>query len=113
MDGDIWVESEEEKGSTFHFTAWVGRSQKLFEKKSVGVGVLEGKRVLVVDDNENNLNILIHILKRLKMKWKTLNKGNKVLGALEEGVKNNDKKTKNRYFFRRAWNSPKNTGVIG
>jgi PAS domain S-box-containing protein len=61
MKGDIQVESELGKGSTFHFTAWVQKSPKRSDAPSV-YDNLEGKRVLVVDDNPINLEMLKHIL---------------------------------------------------
>lgn len=62
MDGSVWVESEEGKGSSFHFTIRVPTTTSVesLPKKYVRgkIPELQGKRVLLVDDNETNLNIL-------------------------------------------------------
>lgn len=62
MNGTVWVESDEGKGSTFQFTITVPSSHvsESTPKKYVrgSIPELEGKRVLLVDDNETNLNIL-------------------------------------------------------
>jgi PAS domain S-box-containing protein len=70
MGGKIWLESEEAKGSRFHFTARLG----LVDGKEIAVGtpappeILRGVRVLVVDDNRTNRRILEGMLKRWEMR---------------------------------------------
>ncbi|MCP5101796.1 MAG: response regulator, partial [bacterium] len=82
MDGDIRVESEPGKGSTFHFTAVMKKSTAKPVKRPASPPSLAGKRVLIVDDNLNNLEILKHLLDTAGMKVTALDNGTEVLPSL-------------------------------
>lgn len=89
LEGDIWVESEVDKGSTFNFSFWLDKSGKKFEKQPK-VEILTGKKVLIVDDNQNNLDILKHIFDRVQMRSVGIRKGIEVIPTLEAGFANGD-----------------------
>jgi two-component system, sensor histidine kinase and response regulator len=64
LGGDVWAESAEGAGSTFHFTAWFGRIDEPSNERP-DAGRLPAGKLLVVDDNERALEIITRILASL------------------------------------------------
>lgn len=84
MKGHIWVESEPDKGSAFHFTCRLGISEKIDEiSYDFDMGMIRNLKILVVDDNDTNRKILENIL----LKWKAVpimaSSGQEAINALE------------------------------
>ncbi len=72
MGGDIRVESEPGQGTTFHFTLRLDIAHTApAAARRRPQGVVEGTRVLVVDDNATNLHILDEMLGNWHMFSKT------------------------------------------
>jgi PAS domain S-box-containing protein len=59
MQGSIHVESEAGKGSKFHFTVRFGKPKDGFYSLSGSDDVLKGNKILVVEDNATNMEILL------------------------------------------------------
>jgi two-component system sensor histidine kinase/response regulator len=82
MGGEIWVESQLGHGSTFHFTADVAVQSPACVVIPAQPEELRGLRVLVVDDNLNNRQVLIGMLTRWGMDATAVESGREALRVL-------------------------------
>jgi PAS domain S-box-containing protein len=83
MKGDVWVESEEGKGSIFHFTARLKKTNGPESRRRNPVS-LQDKFVLVADDNATNLEIIKKTLEVIGMRVFTVAIGSGVLALVSE-----------------------------
>lgn len=85
MNGEIWVESDFGKGSTFHFTINVKASKQQITKlyQSGHIPEIRNKKILIVDDNKTNRNILVQQAKSWGMAAEAYETGAEVLEILK------------------------------
>ncbi len=90
MKGDVWAESEINKGSIFHFTAWLKKAENKNDERPLVLesAALSGKNILIVDDNQTHLDILAHVLEKAGMRVTALSRSGSALPELQKAAAN-------------------------
>ncbi len=90
MGGRIGVESVEEQGSVFWFTAEFLRQPKAVEQiRKIPVDI-SSKRILVVDDNATNQEVLATYLRSWKCRFEVAGSGPQALKLMHKAVEEGD-----------------------
>ncbi|MBU2941026.1 response regulator [Lacinutrix sp. C3R15] len=87
MGGEIKIESEEGKGSTFYFDLKFNKGKetsKLNDLQSKQLKEIEGKRVLIVDDNKINQLVTRKVVDHLNIKSSTVDSGQKAITLIKK-----------------------------
>ncbi|MBF0398345.1 MAG: response regulator [Desulfobacterales bacterium] len=89
MDGEIGVNSEHGKGSTFYFTARFKKQSTTIDKDAY-YSDIGGKRIIVVDDNSVNIEILRAYLEAFGMRVSTAKSGKEALIKFNQAMEEAD-----------------------
>jgi len=86
MEGEIGVTSAAQRGSTFWFTVWAGRTEAEPYAEPAPTASLIGRRALIVDDNAANRKLMVHLLTAWKMPHVAVDSGAAALVELHRAA---------------------------
>jgi CheY-like chemotaxis protein len=82
LGGDVTAQSTLGEGSVFHLTAWFEKTGNRKKSDAAPMLSLNGTRVLIADDNANNLEILRHLLSQAGVRVTAVAQSRDVLPVL-------------------------------
>jgi two-component system, sensor histidine kinase and response regulator len=89
MGGKVWAESVQGEGTTFHFIAKMRKSSVSHAKKLSQLDI-KGTKMLIVDDNKANNDIIEHILTNAEINTTALIDETKAMQALAQAEKDGE-----------------------
>jgi PAS domain S-box-containing protein len=88
MNGNISVQSVDQKGSTFSFNIWIEKSKKPRQEPAAQLNpVMLQKQVLIVDDNLTNRNIIKGFFNHFGISYAEAADGNECINMLIKGIR--------------------------
>jgi PAS domain S-box-containing protein len=86
LGGEIWVESQQDKGSIFYFTAKIKLQATDNKPRIIEHPELDGTRVLVVEENKSSRDYAIELIGQFRLDGYAVSNGTDAIKALKRAV---------------------------